>query len=70
MKGNIMGNQQPPGSEQKQKNPNTQGTGSPSQDRKSGQMEQDQGGRQNQQGGTQRQDKENERSKSGAQRPD
>ena len=69
MKGNIMGNQQPPGSEQKQKNPNTQGTGSPSQERKSGEMEQDQGGRQNQQGGTQR-DKESDRSKSGGQRPD
>jgi len=65
-----MGNQAP-GSEQSKKDPNNQGTSSPSQDRnRSGQMEQDQGGRQNQQGGTQGQDKEKDRSKSGAQRPD
>ena len=66
----IMGNQAP-GSEQSKKDPNSQGTSSPSQDRnKSGQMEQQQRDRQNQQGGSQRQDKENDRSKSGAQRPD
>ncbi len=65
-----MGNQAP-GSEQQRKDPNSQGTSSPgSQDRKrSDQMEQ-QSGRQNQQSGSQRQDKENDRSKSGAQRPD
>jgi hypothetical protein len=71
-KGNIMGNQAP-GSEQGKKDPNTQGTSSPSKDgNRTGQMEQDQGGRQNQQGGSQgqAQDKEKDRSKSGAQRPD
>jgi hypothetical protein len=67
---NIMGTQAP-GSEPRRKDPNSQGTSSPSQDRnKSGQMEQQQRDRQNQQGGSQRQDKENDRSKSGAQRPD
>ncbi len=66
-----MGNQAP-GSEQQRKDPKSQGTSSPgSQDRKrSDQMEQQSGRRDQQGGGSQGQDKENDRSKSGAQRPD
>jgi hypothetical protein len=65
-----MGNQAP-GSEQERKDPNAQGTGSQgSQDRKQKDQMEQQSGRQNQQGGSQGQDKEKDRSKSGAQRPD
>jgi hypothetical protein len=77
MRGTTMGNQAP-GSEQTQKSP-SQGTNTPgSQDKTPGQREQS--GRQTQPAGSQpkerdrapgvNQDKENDRSKSGSQRPD
>jgi len=62
-----MGNNQAPGSEQGRK----EGTNSPgSQDRNRNKEQMEQAGRRNQQGGGQQQDKENDRSKSGSQRPD
>ena len=56
-----MGNQSP-GSEQRPKTPNTQGTSSPgSKERdKSGQGQMDQSGRQDQTGGSQRQDRQHD----------
>ena len=63
---------QAPGSDQRRDNPNNQGTSSPGSKDPARKDQMEQSGHQNQPGGSQKRpdDKEKDRNKSGAQRPD